>query len=418
MARPSASGGSQHPAILLTDGNARGMLAAARTLASAGFRVGAAAEVRRAATHWSLAARGRHLAPDPRADPEGFVEALAGIVSANAYSALIPGSDAALRAVSELRARFPQWLRLGLPPAPVVAAALDKRCLTDVARDLGLPQPRSETCETVEDALAAARLMGYPVVLKPHSTVFVDGDTLHQRSSRVASDSSALGRMASDYGSPFLVQEYLSGATYSLAGVVADGALPGVAMARYDRTWPPAAGNAAFATTVRPPSELLTTARHLLERLEWRGLFELEYIARCDGSFVPIDLNPRPYGSLALASAAGAPLAVIWTLILFGERPDPVVARPDYRYRWEDADLRNVVWTMRRRDFRAALRVVRPRRRTIHAYFRWSDPAPLAARALELSSRAIRRSARGTRPSALHPPPHSSPSEPRERVPA
>lgn len=416
MPSASPSHGSERPSVLLTDGNARGVLAAARTLASAGFRVGAAAEVRSAATHWSLAPHGRHLVPDPRADPEGFVEALARIASASAYSALIPGSDAALRAVSEFRARLPPWLRLGLPRASVVTAALDKRCLTDLAREMDVPQPRSETCETVGDALAAADLMGYPVVLKPHSTVFLEGHILHQRSSRVAGDRSRLVRMAPEYGSPFLVQEFIPGATYSLAGVIADGALPAVALARYDRTWPPAAGNAAFATTVRPPADLLTTAQRLLERLEWRGLFELEYIARSDGSFVPIDLNPRPYGSLALASVAGAPLAVIWTRVLFGERPAPVVARAGHRYRWEDADLRNLVWTMRSGDFAAALRAARPRRRTVHAYFRWSDPGPLAARALELSSGAIRRRAR-RRSSPPHPSRRSSPSEPHRRVP-
>src|SRR5215217_556300 len=355
----SASSGSARPGVLLTDGSARGMLAAARTLAAAGFRVGAASESPHAAAHWSLAAHGRHLTPDPRSDPKGFVDALAGIAAASRYSALIAGSDAALRAVSERRARLPPWLRVGLPPPPVVAAALDKRRLTDLARQLGVQHPRSETCETLADAMKVADRLGYPVVVKPHSTVFADGDVLRQRSSRIATGRSALVRMVPDYGSPFLTQEYLSGATYSLAGVVAGGALPAVAMARYDRTWPPAAGNAAFATTVRPPADLLATAQRLLERLEWRGLFELEYIGRADGSFVLIDLNPRPYGSLALASAAGGPLAVVWTRELFGERSDPVVARPEHRYRWEDADLRNLVWAMRRSDLGAALRIVR-----------------------------------------------------------
>jgi predicted ATP-grasp superfamily ATP-dependent carboligase len=414
----SVSGASSRPAVLLTDADARGVLAAARTLASAGFRVGAAAQVRRAATHWSRAAAGRHLTPDPRADPEAFVEALARIASISAYSALIAGSDAALRAISDFRARLPPRLRVGLPPAPVVATALDKRCLTDLAREMGMPQPRSEACETLEGAITAAELMGYPVVLKPQSTVFLDGETLHQRSSRIVSDGSDLVGMAPHYGSPFLVQEYLRGATYSLAGVVADGALPAVAMARYDRTWPPAAGNAAFATTVEPPAAVLSAARRFLGRLEWRGLFELEYIARSDGSFVLIDLNPRPYGSLALASAAGAPLAVVWTRVLFGERPNPVVARAGHRYRWEDGDLRNLLCTIRGGDRGRALRAARPRRRTVHAYFHWTDPAPLAARALELSSRALRRHDRGARSAPRRPSKRSSPPEPPRRVPA
>jgi len=45
------------------------------------------------------------------------------------------------------------------------------------------------------------------------------------------------------------------------------------------------------------------------------------------------------------------------------------------------------------RRVRAALRVARPRGGTVHAYARWSDPGPLAARLAELGMVAGRRRA-------------------------
>ena len=100
-----------HRSVLLTDGNARGVLAAARTLAAAGFGVGTVAEARTAAAHWSRASGRRYLAPDPRAE----VETLAGILWCDGFSILISGSDAALRAISGFRTDLPALTRTGRP---------------------------------------------------------------------------------------------------------------------------------------------------------------------------------------------------------------------------------------------------------------------------------------------------------------
>ena len=108
-----------------------------------------------------------------------------------------------------------------------------------------------------------------------------------------------------------------------------------VALARYERTWPPRAGNAGCATTEPLPPGLVRSTQALLAGLGWQGLFELELIGTPDGEWVPVDLDPRPFGSLALASAGGAPLAVAWCRVLLGERPAPAVARPVFAIRWE-----------------------------------------------------------------------------------
>jgi predicted ATP-grasp superfamily ATP-dependent carboligase len=375
--------------VLLTDGNARGVLAAARTLAAAGFRVGTVAEARTAAAHWSRASSRRYLAPDPRAEPRAFVETLAGILERDGFSILISGSDAALRAISGFRTDLPALTRTGLPSREVVDAVLDKRRLMSAARAAGFAQPRSVSCATLDEARDAGRSIGYPLVVKPASTVFAAGGSLRQRSARLAPDEQALAALVSDCGSQCLVQERLEGQVLSLGGVLTEHGMNPVALARYERTWPPRAGNAGCATTELLPPGLVRSTQALLAGLGWQGLFELELIGTPDGDWVPVDLNPRPFGSLALASAAGAPLAVAWCRVLLGERPAPAVARPGFRYRWEEAELRHVHWAFRHEGVSAALDVLRPRRRTVHAYFSWRDPVPAVARALELAGRLV-----------------------------
>jgi len=104
-----------------------------------------------------------------------------------------------------------------------------------------------------------------------------------------------------------------------------------------------------------------------------------------------IDFNPRPYGSLSLACAAGVPLPSIWCKWLLGERSlVPPGQRVGARYRWEDSDLRYAAWELRRGGVRRAASVLTPQAGVTHAYFRSADPAPFAARGLELARTSAR----------------------------
>ena len=123
----------------------------------------------------------------------------------------------------------------------------------------------------------------------------------------------------------------------------------------------------------------------LLTGIGWEGIFELELIHTEDERFIPIDLNPRPYGSMALAVAAGAPLPAIWCEWVAGGDPQPARAQPGHRYRWEDADMRNGLWQLRHGNLRAAAAAARPRRRVTHAYLRIADPLPLLVRGLNMA---------------------------------
>ncbi len=194
-------------------------------------------------------------------------------------------------------------------------------------------------------------------------------------------------------GDRYLVQGIEKGPVLSFAGVFAGGRLLGEAMSRYRRTWHPEAGNVSFSQTVAVPDELRVRIVGLLQELGWEGLFELELIERKPGGWAAIDLNPRPYGSLALAIGAGANLPAVWCAHVLGLSPDPVSAKQGVLYRWEDADLRHGLWQARRRKTRAAAEVLRVHRGVVHAYFAPGDPGPLVARAVFLAKSTWRRAA-------------------------
>ncbi len=402
--RRSAEG---HARVLITNAEQRSMLATCRGLAGAGYRVSAIAFTRRAAAHYSRCCERRLHMIDPALDAERFVEELAAELARGRYAALIPGSDTALLTISAMRERLQGLTRIGLPPHATVKRSLDREALSTAATGVGLAAPVSIRCTGSDEARAAARELGLPVILKSvHTAESLDATVDQGTPSRMIETERELVDAIPSEGYECLVQGLERGEPYSFGGLMIDGGLAALAMSRYRRTWPPQAGYAAFAETVEPPAGLEGKVQALMREIGWQGIFELELIRTAPDRFVPIDLNPRPYGSLALTISAGAPLPALWCKWLLdpdreslGERA-PVRARAGYRYRWEDADLRNVVWRLRRGQPAGALRTALPRRRVTHAYFRLGDPLPLLARGLDIASNRVQSAATGDAPEA------------------
>lgn len=379
--------------MLVTDGETRAVVAAARGLHAAGFEVGIAAAQsnRPAPAQWSRAVVERIMLPHPLEDEPAFVAALGAALASGSYSVLMAGSDASLRAVSRARHELEPHARLGLPSEEAVDRSLDKLALTTLASRHGLDSPKTVVCSTVADALAAVGELGFPVVVKPVCSIAGRGDVGLRAESRRVVDETALTVAAALSGEPFLLQRVQRGAVISYAGVFAGGRVLGSAVSRYRRTWYPVAGNACFSETLPEPPELSARVHGLLAELGWEGLFELELIERPNGGWAAIDLNPRPYGSMALAIGAGANLPALWCSYVLGLDPVEVRARAGVSYRWEDADLRHAIWLLRGGQMADAAAVLRMRRGVVHPYFSIRDPGPFVARGLFLARSVVER---------------------------
>jgi predicted ATP-grasp superfamily ATP-dependent carboligase len=385
---------SDRPRVLITNAEERSMLAACRSLHQGGYDVTAASYTAFAPAQWSRSCARRLRIVDARTDASRFVEQLRQELARRPYATLIPGSDSALLAVSQGREHLRELTDLGLPSASVIERALSRESLAGAAEQAGLTPVVSIRCVGVEQALAAARRLGFPVVLKSAEAALLHaGAASGAPKGRVVQNEAELRREAPDFDVGLLVQPVVPGEPISFGGVSAGGRLLAVTVARYLRMWPPSGGSVTFAETIGVPTELEDRVQRLLGVLQWEGIFELELIQSAPSEFVPIDLNPRPYGSMALASAAGAPLAAIWCDWLLGRgidvaRDQPARAQAGIRYRWEDGELRHISQQLRSGRRRAALAPLRPHRGVTHAHFQRSDPLPLIARGLYLCKRA------------------------------
>jgi predicted ATP-grasp superfamily ATP-dependent carboligase len=378
--------------VLITDAQERSVVGAIRALDAAGYRVEATTHTRLSPGQCSRSCSEHHRVPSPSADDEAFVGRLEEIVRGHAYAALLAGSDASLLAISQHRALLEPHVEIGLPSHDVVRRALSKVELASAAAAVGFRTPRSTFCENGDQAREAARVLGFPVMAKSASALVVADGHIVRPDSRLLPDAAAMSRWLQLQVGPVLIQGRERGHVYSCPGVMTADGLVGFALARYIRTWPPRAGNASFAETISPPDSLRESVTALLDRIGWRGLFELELMGSEEDGFVAIDLNPRVYGSLSLSTRAGASLPALWCDVLLGRPVVAAVARPGVCYRWEEGETRNVGAFARSGSWHAALEVMRPRHDCAHAEFSIHDPGPLAARALLTMRNAVRKS--------------------------
>ncbi|MGH2794802.1 MAG: ATP-grasp domain-containing protein, partial [Actinomycetota bacterium] len=324
----------------------RSALAAVRALAEAGYRPLVARSGR-----WSLAAASRYNTRTVDVGPiasNGYADAIGRIARELDAATVFPSSDAALES-------------LHVP----VGHLLDKSRLIAEARRAGFAVPDTKIFQTLGELQAAAGSLPYPIVIKqPVSRVPV----------RQVANATELTPLLDTTG-PVLVQPFMSEPLRAVGGVVWGGRLVAAVHQRYLRTWPLDCGTASAAITVEGDPDV---ERRLVALLDgYDGVFQAQFA----GEHL-LDLNPRVYGSLPLAVAAGVNLPGIAVALARGADVESVRARPGVAYRWVEGDLRALMALVRARRLgaAAALRAIAPRRDTAHSVASIRDPKPLLTR--------------------------------------
>ncbi|MDX6226017.1 MAG: hypothetical protein QOE64_2393 [Frankiales bacterium] len=363
-------------ALVVGDRWNRGALAAVRGLARAGWRVGVGSQGRTGHAQRSRHCARWHHVPLAEAGEDAFTEAVAAAVDGGGYDVVFAVGDAEVLTLSKCRAKIAAVVPM--PDHEVVERCFDKAVAAELAGYAGLSVPRPGTSA------------GFPVVVKARRH-WLGGD-VGDRSRfaiQVARDETELSEAVAALeasGVPAIVQEQVSGPLLSVITLTAPG---GRVVARQqqvaERVWPSGAGVSVRARSVACDRELHEGVDSFLADLGWWGLCQLQFLVDRDGVPRLIDVNGRFYGSLALAEAAGLPLAAMWGAMAVGE---PVSAAPagrvGVRYQWLAGDLRRA---LSQHDVPSTLRYAVG---ATHSLLSWSDPRPALAYLNELILRRNR----------------------------
>lgn len=312
--------------VLVLDGHSLAALACTQALGRAGLEVHVASESGDALSWRSRFAR-RRLPQPAGAAAEGFVRWLREREGEVAYALVVPSTENSLLAMRTLPEDDSLRFRAVLPSDQALDTAIDKNRTRQLASSLGIPVPDAVLILSPNDIPPTPTL---PVVLKPvRSKVLMDGRLVTPGA--IVARREAARRAALESWLPWTPveeQSYVPGRGFGL-GLLYD---------RGRRVWhfawrrvhelPLTGGGSTYRCSIAPPPGMLEASTRLLDALEWHGAVMVEFRATGDGRFFLMEINPRLWGSLALAIAAGVNFPLGLLQLAEGGPPDP---QPGYR---------------------------------------------------------------------------------------
>ncbi len=351
--------------VLLVDDDAdRATAVAARDLGADGWTVGSASAKPSLASLSRFVDRWYEL---PSIDDEdAFVARLARVCEEHGFDVLLTTWDSAVDVMSRRRAELGD-VALPLASQVAIASALDKSRLASVAGAVGIDSPR--TVEATDEAIEEWE--GHAVV---KSSQHRSTRIRTQFCADVTEIRTAVGVIRASGAVP-LLQEPLDGVLEGLAVVMGrDGALASVSYQVTEAIWPRPSGVTVRARTLPVHDGPVDETLALLRKLEWFGLAQVQYL-RLGSRRVLIDLNPRGYGSLALAAEAGARHAVQWARVALDLPVERQIAVPNKHYQWFTRDLRSEMDRVGR--LRGLVSAIRLAPVAAHSIWAREDPALL-----------------------------------------
>ncbi len=224
---------------------------------------------------------------------------------------------------------LPPELVLGTAPSSIDLAE-DRRRWNALCDELGIPQPPGGTAATIDEAVAVARRVGYPVLVRPSyvlggramSIVFDDADLRRAMAGLV-------GGLAREGGvtaeRPVLVDRFLEDAVEVDVDAVRDGTGELVVCGVMEHVEQAGVHSGDSACALPPQTlsaEVLATldrhTRALADALDVVGLLNVQYAVKDETVYV-LEANPRASRTVPfVAKATGVPVAMVAARVMVG----------------------------------------------------------------------------------------------------
>jgi predicted ATP-grasp superfamily ATP-dependent carboligase len=320
--------------VLLTDGFWRKTVAAVRGLGRAGIRVTVGESTYLAPALFSRYCHQRVLTPSPVLDPLSYVHFLEGFLTRFPHDVIIPMEEESLLLIAQHRERFEKRTALPFADYASLVFARDKLKIFEWASALGIPTPETYEIVNLEAGISIRPTLSYPVVVKPRVGSGSAGITYVTESDQLLP---ALKHIF-DSGNKPIIQERIppegEGIGVSLL-LDKNHRVCASFVHRRLREYPVTGGPSTLRESSRHQQALVNATR-LLQSLQFVGVAMVEFkIDPRDKIAKLLEVNPRFWGSLALAIHAGVNFPLLMTLVALGYDVQPVTSyRLGCRARW------------------------------------------------------------------------------------
>jgi len=340
--------------VIITDGEQRAALAAARSLGAAGYRC-----VVTSSTRESIAGASRFVAqtatvPDALTNPRDFAEAIIYLAVDQEAALVLPIGEASMLAILPARDRLAPAV-VPFPDLETFQAISDKQRLLKEASALGIAIPEQTVIAEREMVGSLdATALHYPIVIKPARSVGEHGGARAKLGVAHAASAKELETKLAALPAaafPVLLQQRVVGPGTGIFLLLWGGEQRAQFAHRRLCEKPPSGGVSVYRESIAIDEELRDRSRELLERFGWRGVAMVEYKRDLvTGQPYLMEVNGRFWGSLQLAIDAGVDFPLLLAASALGDRITPVTSyRLGVRSRWWWGQVDHLIGRARRK---------------------------------------------------------------------
>ena len=294
--------------VLVLDATFPSALAIIRSLGRRGIVCDIAGNEKKPISAYSKYSSKYYHYPSPLTDTELFVDRIAEILEFQEYDLVIPVTEQTLIPISESN-KLHRWKSIfAIADQESLARVLDKAKTFSLAKDCSIPFPFSYHVKEISDIDRLAENLRYPVVLKPGQSI-PNSETRRQLSvSYVFNYEELLAgcKLLLPYCSVIL-QEYIQGIGTGIELLADHGQIVYSFQHQRLHEIPLTGGGSCYRKSIRVNPELHEASQKLIRALGWHGVAMVEFKFMPEtGEYWLMEINGRFWGSLPLATAAGA----------------------------------------------------------------------------------------------------------------
>lgn len=310
---------------------------------------------------------------------------------------LYPTRDEHVAAFSRRRAELSKIFRVPTPDWETVQWAWDKRNTYRLAKDLGIPIPRTDTFDGA-DQLTELDHHNPPFAIKPAiKEHFIYATKAKAWCANSHSELRELFQKASQLICPneAMIQEVIPGGgtqQYSYCAFFANGQAIGKMVARRRRQHPLQFGRASTYVEVVEAPLVEEYSERFLRAIDYYGLVELEYkLDPRDSQFKLLDFNARTWGYHSLGLRTGVDFSYMLYSDQIGLSVDPCKAPVGVGWVRMTTDIPAAFMAWRAGELKLKDYIRSLKACDVEAVYSFSDPLPGLAEVLLIPYLAVKR---------------------------
>lgn len=198
------------------------------------------------------------------------------------------------------------WILAG-PSGPNAELALNKCLQIQIARDAGFDVPKTVIARNAREVFAFTASESFPIILKAAECVPIWQGRAHNCRKWICANPAEFEHAMAEWGErvPLLVQPFIGGTGEGVFGLAASDGVRAWSAHRRLRMMNPQGSGSSACTSQLVAEDLKAKAEEYVSMSGWRGVFMIELLRDVSGKPWFVEMNGRPWGSMALSRGQG-----------------------------------------------------------------------------------------------------------------